>query len=289
MKMKIDELAKGKNMSMELTELYGLIDLQSEIVQKLKSIGEEIDLKQIDLYLEQLMDRKTAASSYEYLNALFEEDKDNMKMLYCQLECARRIFDIYQEKHISKAVYTDTMKCFTRFIKECKKKNGRMFFDRGWWTYRQISMEIFRIGELEYQFMKHEDENVIGIHIPSDADLSKDAVDASLKQAEKFFKTYYRNYEYKKYTCHSWLMSPILKPLLSENSNILSFQKRFEIIQENKEDKDYIEWLFQVPADTDYNDLPVETGLQRKVRRLLLNGGTVGCAYGIMKADMNEY
>ena len=84
-------------------------------------------------------------------------------------------------------------------------------------------------------------------------------------------------------------MSPILKPLLSENSNILSFQKRYEIIQENKEDKDYIEWLFQVPADTDYNDLPVETGLQRKVRRLLLNGGTVGCAYGIMKADMNEY
>lgn len=281
-------MAKGKNMSVELTELYDLIGLPSEIEQKLKSISEETDLKQIDSYLEQLMDRKTAAGSYEYLNALFEDDKDHMKMLYCQLECARRIFDKYQEKNISKAVYTDTMKCFTRFIAECKKKNGRMFFDRGWWTYRQISMEIFRIGELEYQFMNHEDENVIGIHIPSDADLSKDAVDASLKQAEYFFKTYYHDYQYNKYTCHSWLMSPILQSLLSENSNILSFQKRFEIIQENKEDKDYIEWLFQVPADTDYHDLPVKTSLQRKVRTLLLDGGTVGCAYGIMRADTNE-
>lgn len=268
---------------MELQELYYLIGLQAEMIQKLRAVSEKIDLKQIDLYLEQLMDMKTAVQSYRYLKELFEEDKDNMKMLYCQLECARRIFDKYQEKNIPKTVYIDTMKCFTRFIEECKKKNGRMFFDRGWWTYRQISMNIFRIGELEYQFKEYGGENVIGIHIPSDADLSKDAVDYSLKQAEIFFQTYYGGYEYKKYTCNSWLMSPKLKQLLSEKSNILSFQKRFNIIEEDKEDKEYIEWLFQVPVDTDYKNLPGATTLQKKVKELLLNGGTVGSAYGIMK------
>ena len=36
------------------------------------------------------------------------------------------------------------MKCFTRFAKECKKKNGAYFFDRGWWTYRQISMKLLK-------------------------------------------------------------------------------------------------------------------------------------------------
>ncbi|MCI9506705.1 MAG: DUF5596 domain-containing protein [Oscillospiraceae bacterium] len=32
-------------------------------------------------------------------------------MLYCQLECARRVYDRYQEKHIPEAVFASTMKC----------------------------------------------------------------------------------------------------------------------------------------------------------------------------------
>ena len=267
---------------MNLYELYDLIDLQTEMIQKLKLIGEKIDLKQIDFYLKQLMDRETAVESYRHLKTLLEEDKDNIKMLYCQLECARRVFDQYQKKHIKDTIYRDTMKCFSRFIEECKKKNGRMFFDRDWWTYRQISMSLFRIGELEYEFQKYEDENVIAIHIPSDANLSKEAVDASMKQAEIFFQTYYHDYKYEKYSCDSWLLSPRLKPLLSRKSNILSFQNRFHIVRENNEDKGYIEWLFQVPIDTNYKNLPAKTDLQKKVKEILLNGGNIGSAYGII-------
>lgn len=278
--MKLERFCGGKDM--DLYELYDLIDLQTEMIQKLKLVGEKIDLKQIDFYLKQLMDRETAVESYRHLKTLLEEDKDNMKMLYCQLECARRVFDQYQKKHIKDTIYRDTMKCFSRFIEECKKKNGRMFFDRDWWTYRQISMSLFRIGELEYEFQKYEGENVIAIHIPSDANLSKGAVDASMKQAEIFFQTYYHDYKYEKYSCDSWLLSPRLKPLLSKKSNILSFQNRFHIVQENNEDKDYIEWLFQVPIDTNYKNLPAKTDLQKKVKEILLNGGNIGSAYGII-------
>ena len=278
--MKSERFCGGKDM--DLYELYDLIDLQTEMIQKLKLVGEKIDLKQIDFYLKQLMDRETAVESYRHLKTLLEEDKDNMKMLYCQLECARRVFDQYQKKHIKDTIYKDTMKCFSRFIEECKKKNGRMFFDRDWWTYRQISMSLFRIGELEYEFQKYEGENVIAIHIPSDANLSKGAVDASMKQAEIFFQNYYHDYKYEKYSCDSWLLSPRLKPLLSRKSNILSFQNRFHIVRENNEDKGYIEWLFQVPIDTNYKNLPAKTDLQKKVKEILLNGGNIGSAYGII-------
>ncbi len=175
------------------------------------------------------------------------------------------------------------MRCFTRFIEECRKKNGRMFFDRGWWTYRQISMNLFRIGELEYQFKEHDGENVIALHIPSDADLSEEAVDESMRQAAIFFRTYYEEYKYKKYTCNSWLMSPALRPLLPERSNILSFQERFDIVQEDREDQEYIEWLFQVPVDTDHRELPADSSLQKKVKELLLSGGAIGSAYGFME------
>ena len=53
-------------------------------------------------------------------------------------------------------------------------------------------------------------------------------------------------------------------------------------MQENPDDKEYIEWLFQVPTDTDYKELPAATSLQKKVKELLLNGGAVGAAYGVM-------
>ena len=85
-----------------------------------------------------------------------------------------------------------------------------------------------------------------------DADFSKEAVDHSLEQARRFFETYYGEYVYDKFTCRSWLLSPALKPLLSASSHILSFQERFFLVQEDRQDREFIEWLFQVPAETAY-------------------------------------
>ena len=78
-------------------------------------------------------------------------------------------------------------------------------------------------------------------------------------------------------------MSPALRPLLPERSNILSFQERFDIVQEDREDQEYIEWLFQVPVDTDHRELPADSSLQKKVKELLLSGGAIGSAYGFME------
>lgn len=267
---------------MERKELYHLIDLQPEIIQELEAAGSQINLTEIDVYLRQLTDIKTAAQAYQSLTTLLQDDPGQLKMLYCQMECARRVYEQYQETHIPDRYFVDTMKCFRRFIEECKAKNGRYYFDRGWWTYRQLSMTLFRVGTLEYEFCTHEGEPVIGIHIPSDADLSKESVDDSLKQAEEFFQTYFSDYTYNKYTCDSWLLSPALLPLLSEKSNIRSFQQRFHILRKDEKDREYIEWVFQVTADTAYENLPEKTSLQRKIKKLMLEGGGVGAAYGIM-------
>lgn len=268
---------------MRMEELYYLTGLQAEIICRLHSVCEEVDFGQAAPYMERLMDRRTAAEAYKELKTFLADDVDNMKMLYCQLECARRAFEQYRQKGITEKIYADTMKCFSRFLDECRQKNGRMFFDRGWWTYRQVSMGLFRIGALEYELDKHEKKSVIAVHIPSDADLSLEAVEHSFREAGMFFRTYYPDHKYDRYTCESWLMSPVLKRLLPEGSHIVSFQERFTVISEDREEREFIEWLFQVPVDTAYDQLPERTTLQRKVKALLLAGGTVGCAYGILK------
>lgn len=271
------------NTAMEMEALYDLIGLQTEVRSRLCLACEEVDPGQVEPYLVRMMEQDTAAEAYKELTALLTQDDDNMKMLYCQLECARRQHEKFRQRGITETVYADTMKCFTRFLGECRQKNGRMFFDRGWWTYRQVSMGLFRIGALEYEFREQGEDRTVAVHIPSDADLSPEAVEDSFREAAVFFRTCYPDFGYDRYTCESWLMSPVLKQLLPEKSNIVAFQKRFTIRSVDKEEKEYIEWLFQVPMDTAYDRLPERTTLQRKVKELLLAGGTVGSAYGIIE------
>ena len=135
-------------------------------------------------------------------------------------------------------------------------------------TYRQTSMAIFRIGELEYERKETDGEKVISIHVPSDADLSKEAVEDSLNRAKLFFGNYYPEWKDCRYTCNSWLLSPALKSMLSETSHIRAFQNRFEIVRENKDDRGIYRVAVSDPGDTDPKDLPAETSLQRNAKNI---------------------
>ena len=268
---------------MNLRELTARIGLPPEIVQKLLALRDETDLAALEPWIAQLTERPAAARAYEALDARLADDPGHLKMLLCQLEAARRVHGRYLEKGIPEDVFTDTMKCFTRFLGECRIRSGRMDFDRGWWTYRQTSMELFRVGALEYQLGEADGAPVIHLHIPSDADLSGESVDRSLALAKSFFKRHYPDYRYDRYVCKSWLLSPTLGTLLPEGSRIRAFQERFAIGPE-EESTDFFEWLFQTYADAPLETLPEKTRLQRRVKELLLKGGSLGVALGTMKA-----
>lgn len=71
------------------------------------------------------------------------------------------------------------MKCFSRFVLENYKWTGKWSFDRDFWVLRQLSLSLFRIGELEFETCSIDDniakkingnknEKVIYVHIPSD-------------------------------------------------------------------------------------------------------------------------
>ena len=198
------------------------------------------------------------------------------------LKASADVYEIYKDKGISDKIYFDTMKCYTRFIDETYKITGKVYFDRYWWTSRQAGCHLFRIGELEYE-MKHIDGNIsIGIHIPSDVDFSSSAIDNSLANARQFFTKHYPELSNAKYRCHSWLLDRQLKEMLNDNSNILSFQYRFEIFDEGEIGTDFIEWLYNTRT-TDYDNLPENTSLQRNMKKHILSGGVIRNAYGKLK------
>lgn len=228
-----------------------------------------------DLIL-QLTDPDRAEEAYEALAKQLGDD--DMAMLACQLEAAAICCDRYMALGVSEQLMVDTMKCFARFLGETKTMTGVDKFDREWWTWRQISGRLFRIGELEYERLPETKE--ISLHIPSDAVFTPENVDVSLAEAKAFFRRFFPEYADSDYVCHSWLLAPKLQELLPESSNIVQFQKRFQISHVEPDNRDYIGWLFRVKFDTPVEDLPEHTTLQKKTKQLILSGGNIGEAGG---------
>lgn len=267
---------------MERNKLFEGIELDKELSERVEAIMPELNTPEIEEQIVRLMDIKTGLSAYEWMAANFKEE-DNLRMLACNLEAARRVHDRYAEKGISDQVYFDTMKCFPRFLAECKRNTGKVCFDRGWWTYRQLSMELFRIGELEYEFVEWQGKKALSIHIPSDAHFSKELVGESLYEARAFYAKHYPEYEDADYICDTWLLAPALREFLHPESNILEFQARFELLNVNEDATDYLVWLFGARSDTPLKELKEDTSLQKAVKTHVLNGGKIGVAFGIIR------
>lgn len=258
------------------------INLQPEIKNRVIDFCNNFNFDTVEKQLKEFLIYEKMKDARTELRAILGEDVDGIKILACMLKASADIHDIYQLKGISDDIYFDTMKCYTRFIDETYEMMGKLYFNRDWWTVRQSGGHLFRIGALEYE-MKHMDDTVvISIHIPSDADFSPVTVDKSIAEAKEFFKRYYPELENAEYHCHSWLLDKQLQNMLNEKSNIVRFQNRFEIVDEDEVDMEFMEWLFHTKA-ADLQKLPEKTSLQRNVKKHLLSGGVIRSAYGKLK------
>ena len=267
---------------MDISTLCNKIELQPNITKQVLLFIENFDFHAIDELQKGYFVYNNMQETLTQTQALLGKDTEGIKILACMLKTALHTYEIYMEKGISEDIYFATMKCFTRFINETQKMTGRLCFDRYWWTTRQVGCHLFRIGELEYEIKHIDNDIVISIHIPSDADFSPIAVEKSLKEAYKFFKKYYPSLCNAEYRCHSWLLDNQLKSMLDKNSNIINFQNRFEIFDEGEAETEFIEWLYNTKS-TDYSTLSENTSLQINVKKHLLAGGLIRNAYGKMK------
>ena len=193
-------------------------------------------------------------------------------------------------KNIPEAIWTDTMRCFSRFVAEHRRFYGWDGFDRYGWTTRQIEAKLFRIGELEYELKEAESgQKEISLHIPSDVRLEPERLNASLREAKAFFLTFFPAWADAPRTCESWLLSPVLKELLPPGSRILMFQEAFDLRKTDPEDDAALEWVFYIAQgqreNLNLSDLPENTSLQRKMKAMMLKGGKPGSASGILKQE----
>ena len=192
-------------------------------------------------------------------------------------------------ENIPEIIWLDTMKAFTRFVNEHHASTGEYGFDRDFWTTRQVNAQLLRIGELEYEMCQHEGRDIISLHIPSDADMSADKLNTSVSAAREFIAEWYPQWAQAPMVCSTWLPAPALRDMLPGNANIIRFQNAFDILEVDPEPDDVLEWVFRLTEEqqknADISALPENTTLQREVKKLLLSGGRVGIAGGVLARE----
>ena len=232
-------------------------------------------------HTEKLCRPETWQEGLAELKQALGEDPRGYRMLCSQLRCALEARRTYERLGLSREIYVETMKAFSRFVGEHIESYGFCAFDRGFWTVRQISCRLFRIGQLEYELTEQDGVPVIGLHIPSDADLTLPGLRQSYLQAREILNRTFPAWAGAPVCCESWLLSQDLPGLLPESSRILAFQRSFSITPQEQESVDVLQWVFQNP-DLAPEELPQKTSLQRSLRAFLLAGGTFHNGEGVL-------
>lgn len=265
-----------------LKELCDLLCMPDEVSSLIYEIAGRMDWAALRPHMELFYSRDTWMDGvYALRNVFSKEASPGFHMLTCMLEASRKTYEDYKNLGIDEKIFTETFKMFPRFVREHKESFGEYGFDRDFWICRIIAMEEFRLGDMEYEMEVSDGHPVINLHIPSDASLTPENCRSSLLEAKSFFQEFFPQYNSEAFTCSSWLLSPGLKYVLGDGSNILKFQNAFRLTEVQPEDTEYITWIFKKPGDS-IDELPGHTSLQRNIKQFLKNGGHIGSAKGIL-------
>ncbi|WP_062349557.1 acyltransferase domain-containing protein [Herbidospora yilanensis] len=93
------------------------------------------------------------------------------------------------------------------------------------WLTLHVRGAIYELGRLQF----HRGGATLDLHIPETGPMTPEAVDASLDQARVFFPRHFPGETYTAFACGSWLLDPQLREYLPGDSNIVRFQRRFEL------------------------------------------------------------
>ena len=152
----------------------------------------------------------------------------------------------------------------------------------GWLTLH-FRGSLYQLGRLQFNRTRvraahvadafGEGDPAVGIHIPESGPLTPLACDDSLANAHPFFARHFPETPTKLAICTSWLLDPQLAEYLARDSNIIRFQRRFELVGEGWDgDADILRFVFHRIAPK-IDDLPERTTLERAIVAHLRKGG----------------
>lgn len=208
----------------------------------------------------------------EFYRLILQEADAKEQFLWYYIKFACETYEKYMEQGIDEKIFWDTFYDITIWSDHCYKEHGVYGIPVHEWFGGFFDMKIFRLGRLEFEYY----DEFIHVHIPAGEPLDWKACEKSFEMAYQWFG------REKDYVCHSWLLSPDLKNILSEDSNIIQFQNHFDVKQTDYEERQAEERIFGHVLQS-AEAYPEQTSLQKKAKAYLLAGRSFANGFGILK------
>lgn len=216
------------------------------------------------------------------------------------IEAAQNAREDFRRRGISEDIFWASFADLKYKVLECKELHGVWGTFVAFWYPIFYSCDLVKLGRLEFENRTFEEDTpyvkngyivkkgdkVKSIHIPSSGEPFDEAARMdSYRRAYEFFKDELDGRPLV-CLCHSWLLYPEYKKILSPSSNIVAFQEDFDIVRQDDRETFGDAWrLFGADYQKPTEELPEKTSMQRAFKKHLLAGGTTGEGLGILIFD----
>lgn len=222
----------------------------------------------------------------------------DLRCVLLYMTAAGQVKKRYQEKGIPDDIFYDSMNSMVEKMETFYKFHGRWGSASIMWTIRHLSFSMFRCGRLAFCIVTHSEPDVVyggktylrtgepylAIHIPDNDPFGHDLVLSSYDKARWLFKTYFpeQSRDIRYFRCRSWLLFDGLKELLPPTSNILSFQRDFELVDQLETPPDDVLNRLFGEVKEELDEYQPVTSLQVNTIRYLKAGKKLGAGVGFI-------
>jgi hypothetical protein len=203
----------------------------------------------------------------------------------------------HRQRVIPDDVSWATLADLGQHIRLYRRRTGRVGFDTQWWLSLHFRGGLFALGRLQFNPYRllsgpagplfwyeaeaieslgngyRPGDAVLGVHIPETGSLTASACDASFDAARQFFPQHLPEHASRIVTCTSWLLDEQLADYLEPDSNIVRFQRRFQLVPGIREaDYSPLQFIFGRGPEA-LAELTPRTKLEKALVKHLQEGG----------------
>ena len=221
-----------------------------------------------------------------------KEDPDGRKNFLHYLYFCEEMKEAYRERGIPEEIFADSVRDLVTWTDIWSELHGELYLGEIDWLWHIFTLRIIKLGRLQYNrayakedapsFGLKQGDPVLDVHIPARGPLDFEECKKSLELARAFFPKFYPEFDFKCFTCHSWLLDPTLCELLTEGGNILAFQRLFSIVSKapSRAILGYaIKWKIK---DDELPMAECKSNFAKRVKSEYLDGRRFFAGYGII-------
>lgn len=220
------------------------------------------------------------------------DDADGKKNLLYYLYFCEEMQRAYLEKGIPQDMFLDNVYDIVTWTDIWSDLKGELFLGEIDWLWCIFTLRIIKVGRLQYfrrgaredvpQKNIKKGDPVLDVHIPARGPLHREECVKSFELAREFFARFYPEFDYKCFTCHSWLLDPTIDDILGPESNIHKFRELFDVVATSPSRGIYSYVLRWKITDEEIPFAECKSSLAKRVKAEWRTGRQFYAGYGII-------